>query len=713
MTDDRELVEGQEVHEEDKAEVGGEDVGSAPVAGRDPELGERDMELMYEESMKHIREGEIVSGKIVRIEKDVALVDIGYKSEGSIPLYEFEEGGRNLKVGDEVDVFLDNKEDSDGLVVLSKEKANRIKLWDEIERIYQSDGVIEGTVVDKTRGGLTVDIGVKAFLPGSQVDLRPVRNMERVIGQKFRMKIIKLNRRKGNIVLSRRQLLEEERAKLKAQTLSTLKEGQVLEGVVKNITHYGVFVDLGGIDGLLHITDMAWGRVGHPSEVVSVGDKIQVAVLKFDPETERVSLGRKQVLPDPWSDVDEEFPVGSTVHGKVVSLADYGAFVELKEGVEGLVHVSEMSWTRKIRHPSKVVSVGDTVEARVLNVDKEAKRISLGIKQVEENPWHVVKEKYPPGSIVEGKIRNLTDFGAFLALEEGIDGLIHISDISWSQRIKHPSEVFKKGQRVQTMVLSVDADNERLSLGVKQLSVDPWTTVSGKYWVGDNMQVEVVKLTNFGAFAELEPGVEGLIHLSELSKDRVGSPEEVLQVGDVVNAKIIKVDVESRKIGLSIRAYIEEMEEQGEEPVVLVSRAKVAEEVPAGTEAIQEEEEQPVEGEAAAPPEPEALAVVEELPAPEAAPGEPQAVEDEVSRVQPLAVQGFSADLAGGAAEDEADVSAVLAEDVADTEVEKEEEVEEPEESAQAAPERISWDEPLGRLEDEEQVEEEEPPDRS
>ena len=517
---------------------------------------------LYEESLKHIQEGEIVRGRVVHIGRDSVLVDVGYKSEGMIDLDEFPDQGRHLQVGEEVDVLLEEKEDSEGQVILSKEKANRIKIWDDISKKYDNNDVVDGVVVARIKGGLTVDIGLKAFLPGSQIDLRPVRNLDKLIGERLQMRIIKLNKRRGNIVLSRRVLLEEERQRAKEKTLASLAEGQIIEGVVKNITEYGAFIDLGGIDGLLHITDMSWGRVSHPSELFAIGDKVKVMVLKFDQEHERVSLGLKQMTPDPWTNVAEKYPETSRVSGKVVSITDYGAFVELEEGIEGLVHVSQMSWARRTRHPSKIVNIGDTIEAVVLSVDKDKKRISLGMKQIEPNPWTTVDERYPVGSEVEGKVRNLTDFGAFIALEEGIDGLIHISDMSWTQRVKHPSEILKKGQKVRAVVLNVDKDNERLSLGLKQMELDPWTQVQSRYHVGQDVRVKVVKVTNFGAFAELEDGVEGLIHLSELSREKITDPEEVVSVSQELDAKIIKIDIETRKIGLSVRAFIEDNERQ-------------------------------------------------------------------------------------------------------------------------------------------------------
>jgi len=539
-----------------------QDTGAAEAIAVEDVTSREELEQLYEESLKHIQEGEIVRGRVVHIGRDSVLVDVGYKSEGMIDLDEFPDQGRHLQVGEEVDVLLEEKEDSEGQVILSKEKANRIKIWDDISKKYDNNDVVDGVVVARIKGGLTVDIGLKAFLPGSQIDLRPVRNLDKLIGERLQMRIIKLNKRRGNIVLSRRVLLEEERQRAKEKTLASLAEGQIIEGVVKNITEYGAFIDLGGIDGLLHITDMSWGRVSHPSELFAIGDKVRVMVLKFDQEHERVSLGLKQMTADPWMNVAEKYPETSRVSGKVVSITDYGAFVELEEGIEGLVHVSQMSWARRTRHPSKIVNIGDTIEAVVLSVDKDKKRISLGMKQIEPNPWTTVDERYPVGSEVEGKVRNLTDFGAFIALEEGIDGLIHISDMSWTQRVKHPSEILKKGQKVRAVVLNVDKDNERLSLGLKQMELDPWTQVQSRYHVGQDVRVKVVKVTNFGAFAELEDGVEGLIHLSELSREKITDPEEVVSVSQELDAKIIKIDIETRKIGLSVRAFIEDNERQ-------------------------------------------------------------------------------------------------------------------------------------------------------
>ncbi|MGA1875582.1 MAG: 30S ribosomal protein S1, partial [bacterium] len=420
--------------------------------------------------------------------------------------------------------------------------------------------IIEGRVIRRIKGGLTVDIGIPGFLPGSQIDIKPIKDLDSLVGQMIKMKIIKINKKRGNIVLSRRSLLEEEREKKRKIALETIEEGKLVKGIVKNITEYGAFIDLGGIDGLLHVTDMSWGRVRHPSEMFVIGDEVEVMVLKFDRENERVSLGLKQKTPDPWEKVDEKYVIGSRVRGKVVSLTDYGAFVELEEGVEGLIHVSEMSWTRKIRHPSRVVAIGEIVEVIVLDIDKDNKRISLGMKQTEPNPWLIVESKYQVGSKILGRVRNITDFGAFVELEEGVDGLIHISDLSWTQRIKHPSEVLKKGEKVEAVILSIDTKSERLSLGIKQLQPDPWSKVESKYPVGTLTQCKVIRLTDSGAIAELEEGIDGFIHLSEMGKDiQVSEPGKVLSVGDEIMVKIIRVDVDARKIGLSIKGYEEAM----------------------------------------------------------------------------------------------------------------------------------------------------------
>ncbi len=541
---------------------GGEAGTRAPVSGPsssdepqvDPQEHARLLEL-YESSFRHIAEGEVVKGTVLKVTPSEVIVDVGYKSEGMVPIQEFldEHGQVTVQPGDIVDVLLERTEDRDGYVVLSREKAEKMKIWDEVEKAYAEKKVVIGRVIDRVKGGLSVDIGVRAFLPGSQIDVRPVRNLDALKGQELRMRVIKVNKKRGNIVLSRKVLIEEENAERKRQTLDQLAEGKVLRGVVKNLTDYGAFIDLGGIDGLLHVTDMSWGRLSHPSELFKVNDEIDVVVLKYDPATERVSLGHKQLLPDPWTDVHERYPVGGRVRGRVVSLTDYGAFVELEPGVEGLIHVSEMSWSKRVKHPSKILSVGDTVEAMVLGVDPGARRISLGLKQVETNPWLELAEKYPVGSTITGKVRNLTEFGAFVEVEDGIDGLIHISDMSWSKRLKHPSDVLKKGETVTAMVLNVDAENQRLSLGLKQLQTDVWDEFFSHHKVGDIVEGKVVRLTNFGAFVELADGVEGLIHVSEFD-DAAGGARLELKVDQTYPMKIIKLIPGERKIGLSIRA---------------------------------------------------------------------------------------------------------------------------------------------------------------
>ncbi len=504
-----------------------------------------------------VEEGKVVSGTVIQLTKDYAVVDIGYKSEGQVPMDEFApgpDGQPGVKVGDKIEVLVESRENDTGMVVLSKEKADKMRIWDEISAACERDELVEGIIVGRVKGGLSVDIGVKAFLPGSQVDLRPVRNLDKLIGENFKFKVIKFNKKRGNIVLSRRVLLEKEREELKKETLKNLKEGAILKGVVKNLTDYGAFIDLGGIDGLLHITDMSWGRINHPCEMFQVGHEVKVMVLKFDPDTERVSLGLKQIQEDPWHRADEKYPVGTRVKGKVVSLTDYGAFIELEQGVEGLVHVSEMSWTKRVKHPSKLVNLGELVEAVVLDIDPKAKRISLGMKQIEPNPWTLLEDKYPIGSVISGEVRNITDFGIFVGVEEGIDGLVHISDISWTQRVKHPGEMFKKGDEVEAVVLNIDVENERFSLGIKQIAADPWTTLTERHPVGSRLKGKVTKVTDFGAFVELEPGIEGLVHVSEMKDERVENPRDVVKEGDEIEVKVIDMDLQERKMALSIKA---------------------------------------------------------------------------------------------------------------------------------------------------------------
>ena len=541
----------QKMDEDDKAELG----DLTP----NEEACYQEMETYFNKSLGRFKASQIIMGKVIAISKGLVTVDVGFKSEGMISLSEFPESGKNLQIEDEVEVFMEKVEDNDGNVVLSKEKANKIKIWDDLVKTYEADEIIQGTVIAKAKGGVTVDIGLKAFLPGSQIDLRPIRNLEKLIGEKFDMKIIKMNKKRGNIVLSRRILLEEQRKQIRTGTLEKMDEGNLIEGVIKNITEYGVFIDLGGIDGLLHITDMSWGRVNHPSEMFSIGDKVTVVVLKYDKDKERVSLGLKQTSPDPWVDVDSKFPVDTKIKGKVVSVTDYGVFVELEKGIEGLVHISEMSWSRHVKHPSKIVAIGDEVEALVLTLDKEKKRISLGMKQIEPNPWDEIEEKYPIGTEVEGTVRNLTDFGAFVELEDGVDGLIHISDLSW-KKIKHPSEVLKKKDKISSAVLSIDKENCRISLGIKQLLPDPWDEIAGNYPIGTEVSGKIIKVTGFGAFAEFGDGLEGLIHVSQLSSKNITAPEEAVKVDDNIKAKVIKVDTNDKKIALSIKAYEENLD---------------------------------------------------------------------------------------------------------------------------------------------------------
>ncbi|MBI5593353.1 MAG: 30S ribosomal protein S1 [Deltaproteobacteria bacterium] len=510
---------------------------------------------MYEESFKRFAEGEVVTGRIISVDKDHVLVDIGYKSEGQIRIHEFRDENGNIvvKTGDSVEVMVEWWDDENEVVILSKEKAAKVKVWDDIKKAHDNDEVIQGIILARVKGGFSVDVGVQAFLPGSQADLRPIRNLDEMVGKTFNFKVLKYNRKRSNIVLSRRALLEQERETKRSATLTTIHEGKILSGTVKNLTEYGVFVDLGGVDGLLHITDISWGRVKHPSELFKVGDEITVKVLNLDVEKERVSLGMKQLTQDPWIAAVEKYPIGARISGKVVSLTDYGAFVELEEGIEGLIHVSEMSWTRKVRHPSKIVSIGDMVDAVVLDIKPENRRISLGMKQIAPNPWDVISEKYPVGTTIEGKIKNITDFGIFIGIDEGIDGLVHISDISWTKRIKHPSEIYKKGDVIQAIVLDIEKDNERFSLGIKQLQPDPWKTVAQRYEVGKIITGTVTNLTDFGIFVELEEGIEGLVHVSEISKEKIKTPVGKFNINDVITARVMNINSDERRIGLSIK----------------------------------------------------------------------------------------------------------------------------------------------------------------
>ena len=522
-----------------------------------------DFQTLYEESLKTLEEGQILRGIVVDITPDHVTVDVGYKSEGQIPMQEFLKRDKkvDVKIGDRIDVLLERKESEEGLLTLSKEKADRINVWKEISRSCREGEVIEGEIVGKVKGGLSVDIGrIQAFLPGSQIDIKPIRNLDALIGQRLKFKVIKFNRKRNNIVLSRRVLLDEERKELREGTLKNLKEGDVVEGTVKNLTDYGAFIDLGGMDGLLHITDISWGRIGHPSEKLSVGDRIKVKVLHFDREKEKVSLGLKQALPDPWESVEQRYPMGLRHKGKVVNVTDYGVFVELEEGVEGLVHISELTWSKKMKHPSKIVHIGDAVEVMVLDCDPIKRRISLGMKQIEPNPWALIEEKYPMGTKVVGRVKTVTDFGIFIGFDEGVDGLVHVSEMSWTKKIKHPSELYKKGQEVEAVVLNIDRKNERFSLGIKQLTPDPWKDVARRYRKGEVVAGKITNVTDFGAFVELEEGIEGLVHVSEISREKVEKPSDVLKVGETISAVVLHIDPHDRRIGLSIKGLKEKSE---------------------------------------------------------------------------------------------------------------------------------------------------------
>jgi small subunit ribosomal protein S1 len=521
-----------------------------------PDGGNDEFRRLFEESLRPVKPGDVVTGRIVSVGRDQVTVDIGYKSEGQIPISEFttRDGEVTVHEGDEIDVFFDGEDAEHGGILLSRSRAEQAKVWRDIEAAFQNNGVVEGVIVGKVKGGLKVDVGVPAFLPGSHADLRPARNLDRYISQRGHFAVLKFNRARGNVVVSRRAVMEKERAQLKQETLKVLEEGVILEGIVKNITDYGAFVDLGGIDGLLHVTDMSWGRVNKPADVVNVGDRARVVVLKYDPERGRVSLGMKQIMPDPWASVADRYPIGAKVHGKVVSLADYGAFIELEPGIEGLVHVSEMSWTKRVTHPSKVLEAGQEVDVMVLDVDTANRRISLGLKQAEPNPWEMVRINHPIGSRIKGPVKNLTDFGVFIGVEEGIDGLVHISDLHWTKKVRHPSELFQKGDEVEAVVLGIDVDNERISLGVKQLSEDPWAIMHQRYPIGAKVKGKVTSVTDFGVFMEVEEGIEGLIHVSQLSMERVDKPQTLFSPGQELEAEVTAVDSRDRKIALSIKA---------------------------------------------------------------------------------------------------------------------------------------------------------------
>lgn len=510
----------------------------------------------FEQEQSALQEGEVVRGTVVGVTERGVLIDFGYKSEGIVNPSEFMENGElTVKRGDEVDVLVKAMETSEGFPVLSRADAVRLRAWDDVEKAFNEGVPIKGRVMDRIKGGLRVDIdGIQAFLPGSQVDTRPVRNLDSLRGKEIEAKIIKLNRKRSNVVLSRKAVLEERNADRKGETLGQIEEDIIVEGQIKNLTDYGAFVDLGGIDGLLHVTDMSWGRLQNPAEMFKVGDTVQVKVLRFDRDRERVSLGFKQLLPDPWETIEERFPPNTRLNGKVASVTDYGAFIELEPGVEGLVHVSEMSWSKRVKHPSKLVGPGDAVEVEVLSVDPKARRISLGMKQVQDNPWRTLGERYQVGDRVHGKVRNLTDFGAFIEIEDGVDGLVHVSDISWSRRIKHPGELLKKGQAVDAVITGIDPENRRMSLSIKELEPNAWNDFVASHKPGDVVKGKIARYASFGAFVELGDNLEGLCHISELSDERVNKPEDAVQLGQEMEFKVLRIDAENRKIGLSARA---------------------------------------------------------------------------------------------------------------------------------------------------------------
>ncbi len=530
-----------------------------------------------EENNKVVAVGDVAMGSIIGAVDDYFLVDVGDKAESYIAKSEFRlEDDTEIKIGDVFEVFIERRKEEGGLL-LSREKAIAIKVWERIAEIQEADGIIEGKIESRVKGGMSVDIGVPAFLPYSQIDLRPVKDLDGLIGDSFEFKILKFNRKRNNVVISRRAILEEERNKLREQMRSKLEEGQIITGAITNITDYGLFIDMGGMDGLCHITDLSWGRVSHPAKLYKVGEDLEVKVLKYDKEKDRVSLGVKQLRDDPWATVVDKYPVGEKTTGNVVSITDYGVFVELEEGVEGLIHVSEMTWSKKPRHPSKMVAVGDQLEIMVLNIETETKRISLGMKQLQQNPWDLVTENYPVGSVIEGKIKNITDFGVFIGIEEGIDGLIHVSDLSWTERIKHPSEKYTKGEMIQAVVLKIDKENERFSLGIKQLVPDPWQAAYNNYPSGTVIEGEITNVTDFGVFVKLEEGIEGLVHVSEISKDKVKTPIGMYQVGDILKAIVINVSAKDRKIGLSIKTLEGEGEGEGKSEEMTAEKSKKAE----------------------------------------------------------------------------------------------------------------------------------------
>ncbi len=575
------------------------EAGTTPMEPTDEELDYEQLVALYDDSMRHLEEGEIVKGRVVEVTGSEVVVDVGYKSEGLIPIDEFTSpsGEVSVAVGDDVEVLLEKTEDREGHILLSKAKAERMRVWQTIEEAYKDGTIITGRVIDRIKGGLTVDVGLRAFLPGSLVDIKPVKHLETLKGEEMQFKVISLDRRRNNIVLSRKAVLEKEFAKKKAETLDKLVEGARLPGVVKNITDYGVFVDLGGIDGLLHITDISWGRVNHPSEHFSIGDDVEIVVLKFDAESERVSLGYKQRSEDPWTLVDKKYPIGSRVVGKVVSLVDYGAFVEIEEGVEGLIHVSEMSWTKKVVNPAKILNVGDEVEAIVSELDMDNRRISLSLRQTERNPWEELSDSFPVGSIIEGKVRNLTEFGAFVEITDDIDGLIHVSDMSWTKRVKHPSEVLQKGDDVKARITSIDVANQRVSLSIKEFLPNEWDSFVTEFQVGDILDGKVVNVTDFGLFIDIYEGLEGLAHISEIDLPS-GKLEHHFQVGDWVSARILRIEEHEKKVGLTMRGVPQPDEAEKAELEAAARAAAHHPEDEEAVEAVAEDSEESVAEEA-------------------------------------------------------------------------------------------------------------------
>lgn len=546
------------IPEDEKEENSGQDVSKSEKTDNQQVTKEDDLEFkeLYEQSLQTLQLGEIVTGKVVQINNDVVMVDVGWKTEGYIPVRELrdEAGEISIGVGDDIEILVDRR-DGEGNLVLSRDKAAKIKVWEDVKVACEQNTPIKGIIKERVKGGLSVDIGIIAFLPGSQIDINPVRDLDKYVGQSLMFNVLKYDRKRNNVVLSRRSILEAQREEEKKKTLETIEEGKIIEGVIKNITDYGLFIDLGGIDGLLHVTDISWGRISRPSDNFNKGDSITVKIMSFDKEKERVSLGLKQLTPNPWETITEKYVVGSIVEGKIVNLMDYGVFVELEAGVEGLIHISEMFWTREIKHPSKILTAGETVQVMVLDVNQESKRISLGLKQTTPNPWETLKEKYPEGSIIQGVIRNITNFGIFVGVEEGIDGLVHVSDISWRHRVKHPAEMYKKGQEIEAMVLNIDIDNEKFSLGIKQIEKNPWEEISEKYPPGAVVTGRVTNVAEFGVFVEIEEGIEGLVHISELNQKRVKSSAELFSVNDIVSAIVKNVDLKNRRIRLSIKDY--------------------------------------------------------------------------------------------------------------------------------------------------------------